>query len=294
MNHIHYANAMTVLRAQPFSAEEFALIESAAADLPWEQLSPMIKELQFPATSEAAKNAAYELIADEDKKHRGIAGMCVLASAMFESTERFHSWGIAEKVIFDTMCVLHRFCGEYRQEFGTFGFDRGFWAWRQTCGQIFRLGALEYEYTTMTIAHAEHTGIAPATPVLSVHIPSSADLSREALDDSYAQARAFYRAHPEVCLKEGLPPEAITCGSWLLCPNLRAMLKETSGIRRFAEDFELLHVQETSASVYHFLFWATEETPKAELADDTSLRRAVKAHLMAGGTIGSGYGLLKR
>ena len=294
MNHIHHDNALTVLKAQPFTAEELRLIEAAAADLPWEQLSPMIHDLQFPQTSETGKNAAYELIAEQDKKHRGIAGVCVLAAAMYESAGRFRNWGIEEKAIQDTLCVLHRFCGEYRQEFGVFGFDRGFWAWRQTCGKIFRLGSLEFEYTTMTIENAAYTGIAPATPVLSVHIPSGADLSREALDDSYAQARAFFPAHPEVCLKDGQPPVAITCGSWLLCPKLRKLLKETSGIRRFAEDFELRHVLESSDSVYHFLFWATAETPKEELPEDTSLRRAVKKHLMDGGAIGSGYGLLTR
>lgn len=294
MNHIHHEHALAVLKAQPFTAEEISLIEAAAADLPWEQLSPMIHDLQFPKTAEAGKNAAYELIAEQDRKHRGIAGVCVFAAAMYESAQRFRSWGIGEKAIQDTLWVLHRFCGEYRQEFGVFGFDRGFWAWRQVCGQIVRLGTLEFEYTTMTIANSEYSGLAPATPVLSVHIPSGADLSRAALDDSYQQARAFFRAHPQVCLKDGQPPEAITCGSWLLCPKLRALLRETSGIRRFAEDFELRHAQETSASVYHFLFWATEETPKAELAENTSLQRAVKAHLLAGGTIGSGYGLLKR
>ena len=54
MNHIHHDNALAMLRTMPFTAEELTLIEAAAADLPWEQLSPMIQDLQFPATSEAA------------------------------------------------------------------------------------------------------------------------------------------------------------------------------------------------------------------------------------------------
>lgn len=294
MSHIHHDNALALLRTMPFSAEEMVLIEAAAAGLPWEQLSPMIKELQFPATSEAAKNAAYELIGEADSKHRGIAGLCVLASAMFESAERFRSWGIDEKVIFDTLCVLHRFCGEYRQEFGVFGFDRGFWAWRQTCGQIFRLGALEYEYMTMTIRTSGLTGIPAATPILTIHIPSGADLSREALDASYAMARAFYPAHPEVCLADGQPPQHIICHSWLLSPTLYTLLKETSGIRRFAEDFELYDSEAESKGCYHFLFLAKDDTDPADLPEKTSLQRAVKAHLMAGGGIGSGGGLLKR
>ncbi len=294
MNHIHHDNALAMLRTMPFTGEEMALIEAAAADLPWEQLSPMIKELQFPATSEAAKNAAYQLIAEQDRQHKGIAGLCVLASAMYESAERFRSWGIPEKVIDDTLSVLQRFCVEYRKEFGVFGFDRGFWAWRQTCGQIFRLGALEYEYLTMTLHNAGLTGIPAATPVLTIHIPSGTDLSREALDDSYAQARAFYCEHPEVCLKDGQPPEAIMCHSWLLSPTLRTLLKENSGIRRFAEDFQLYESEAESKGCFHFLFMVTDDTAPSDLPEHTSLQRAVKAHLMAGGGIGSGFGLLKR
>ena len=294
MNHIHHDNALAMLRTMPFTAEETTLIESATANLPWEQLSPMIKELQFPATSEAAKNAAYELIAEQDRQHRGIAGLCVLASAMYESAERFRSWGIPENIINHTLSVLQRFTVEYRREFGVFGFDRGFWAWRQTCGQIFRLGALEYEYLTMTIHNSGLTGIPAATPVLTIHIPSGTDLSREALDDSYVQARAFYAAHPEVCLKDGQAPETIMCHSWLLSPTLRTLLKETSGIRRFAEDFQLYESEDHSKGCYHFLFLAKDDTPAADLPENTSLQRAVKAHLMAGGGIGSGFGLLKR
>jgi len=294
MNHIHHDNALAMLRTMPFTAEELTLIEAAAADLPWEQLSPMIHDLQFPAASEAAKNAAYALIGELDSKHRGIAGLCVLASAMFESAQRFRSWGIPENIIDHTMSVLQRFTAEYKKEFGVFGFDRGFWAWRQTCGTIFRLGALEYEYLTMTIRNSGLTGIPAATPILTIHIPSGTDLSREALDASYAMARAFYPAHPEVCLADGQPPQHIICHSWLLSPTLRTFLGQNSGIRRFAEDFELYDSEAESKGCYHFLFLAKDDTPAAELPENSSLQRAVKAHLMAGGGIGAGAGLLKR
>lgn len=293
MNINHFDNAMTVLRAQPFTQEEFALIEAAASALPWDELSPMIADLQFPATAEAAKDAAMALIAEQDKAHRGLAGMCVMAAAMYGSAKRFHALGIPQKVLFDTVCCLHRMAGEYRQEFGVLGFDRCFWIWRQACGQILRLGTLEFEYLSLSEWGASETGLPEGTPVLSVHIPSGADLSREALDDSYQQARAFFCEHPEVCPPDGKAPEAIFCGSWLLCPTLRTLLKENSGIRRFAEDFELCHVVEKSNGFYHFLYWTSEDTPVADLPENTSLQRAVKAHLLAGGSIGSAAGLLK-
>jgi len=294
MPHLHHIHAMTVLRAQPFTPEEIALIEAAAESLPWEQLSPMIEGLQFPHTAEKAKNDAYALIAHQDAQHKGLAGVCVLAAAMYGSAVRFAALGISQKVLHDTFCCLHRMAGEYRREFGCLGFDRGFWVWRQACLRIVRLGTLEYEYLLLDEEDAGELGLAVGTPVLSVHIPTGADLSREALDDSYAQARAFFAAHPQLCPPDGKEPAITFCSSWLLCPTLRTLLKENSGIRRFAEDFELHHFREKSNSFVHFLFWANADTPAADLPEDTSLQRAVKAHLLTGGNIGSACGLLKR
>jgi len=234
MNHIHHDHALAVLRAQPFAPAQLALIEAAAGCLPWEALSPMIEKLQCPSAAEEGKNEAFELIAELDAQHRGLAGMCVFAAAMYGTAKRLHAQGVSEKALHDTFCCLHRMTGEYEQEFGQTGFDRGFWVWRQACGRILRLGTLEFEYLSLSEWHAAETGLAEGTPVLSVHIPSGADLSREALDDSYHQARTLYPAHPELCLQAGKAPEAIFCGSWLLCPTLRTLLKENSGIRRFA------------------------------------------------------------
>ena len=293
MKHIHYANAMTVLKAQPFTAEEIALLEAAGAELPWEQLSPMIKGLQKPDTAAKAKDDAYALIAEQEKQHKGLAGVCVLAAAMYETAATLAAKGVSHKVLNDTFCCLHRMTGEYRMEFGCAGFDRGFWVWRQACCQIVRLGTLEFEYMLLPPDEADVLKLPAGTPALSVHIPTGADLSREALDDSYAQARTFFAEHPELCFPEGKVPEVIFCSSWLLCPTLRTLLNENSGIRRFAEDYALTRIQEKSNGVFHFLFWASNTTPLAELSEKTSLQRAVKAHLQGGGFIGSAAGLLK-
>ena len=293
MNHILCDNALTVLRAQPFTADEMAQLEAAAAMLPWEQLAPMVNDLHNPALAESAKNAAFELIAQQEAQTKGLAGVCVLAAGMYACAERLAACGVSHTALNDTFCCLHRMCGEYRKEFNTFGFDRGFWVWRQACGRILRLGTLEFEYV-IAGPNTDGKPVPEGKAYLSVHIPSGADLSREALDDSYAQARALFANCPQVCPPDGLAPEAIYCGSWLLCPTLRKLLKENSGIRRFAEDFELYRVQESSNGYRHFLFWAGEDTPIADYAEDTSLRRAVKAHLLNGGVIGSGSGLLKK
>ena len=295
MLHIHHEHALSVLHAQPFREQQMQLLEAAAACLPWEDLSAAIEQLQLPATAEAGKNAVYEQIAELDKAHNGLAGVCVFAAAMYATGVRLHAQGVSRQVLYDTFCCLQRTMDDYEKKFGVTGFDRGFWIWRQASGIIMRLGTLEFEYQpALSESTAAHTGLKAGQPVLNVHIPGAADLSREALDASYAMARAFYREYPFMCLNNGGYPQGIMCHSWLLSPTLRTLLKENSGIRRFAEDFTLTHSESESKGCYYFLFRVREDTPTADLPEDTSLRRAVKAYLMAGGGIGSGYGLLSR
>jgi hypothetical protein len=202
--------------------------------------------------------------------------------------------GIPEAVLAHTYSCLRVMSATYRREFGRFGFDRGFWIWRQSSGTIFRLGALEYEYLPeLSESAAQKTGLTAGKPVLTIHIPTGTDLSRAALDASYAQAHAFYQEGSAACLGGGAP-QAIMCDSWLLSPTLYSLLGEGSGIRRFADDFRLCSSEDKSEGHRHFLFLAGKDTPVADFPEDTSLRRAVKAHLLAGGGIGAGMGVLKK
>lgn len=80
------------------------------------------------------------------------------------------------------------------------------------------------------------------------------------------------------------------CGSWLLAPALNGLLPEDSGIRRFAGDYRIYDVDEEDQEFYEWLFGGCK--PMEELPERTSLQRAVKAHLAAGGRLGMARGIL--
>ena len=174
------------------------------------------------------------------------------------------------------------------------GFREGFWVWRQCCDQILRLGTLEFEYLPeLSEREVALTGMKPHAPILSVHIPCGCDTSREALNASYAMARTYFAERPYLCYANGVAPQGIVCHTWLLSTALKTLLKETSGIRRFMEDYEIVHHEEEGKDCIHFLFRVASDTPFENLPEDTSLRRDVKAYLLSGKGIGTGYGVLK-
>lgn len=94
---------------------------------------------------------------------------------------------------------------------GRFIFDRAFWAWRHLACRLFRLGTLEFEYRAAGADEPLPSGIGPGTPVLSVHIPSDARLSDDALPGSYGQADEFFALHGPHCVKAACP--ALCCAA---------------------------------------------------------------------------------
>ena len=84
------------------------------------------------------------------------------------------------------------------------------------------------------------------------------------------------------------------CCSWLLAPALAELLPEDSGIRRFAGDYRLCGVMENDQEFYRWLFQCEPPLPAEDLPERTSLQRAAKAHLAAGGKIGAASGVLVR
>ncbi|MDE7220377.1 MAG: acyltransferase domain-containing protein [Oscillospiraceae bacterium] len=263
-------------------AEELALPEQvmgplarAAETLP---VLPL-RELAAPETAEAAWKAvtASVPIWREDD---GMAHLAAALGGACYTREVYRENGVPEDVFFATMGCFARFLRETWEITGKWVFDRGFWTWRQTGGRLFRLGTLEFEYL-------------PGEGALGVHIPSDAVLSREELDRSYGWAERFFSGEGRAFCRQG-PPVEMRCSSWLLAPALAEMLPEGSGIRRFAGDYRLCEVLEDDREFYRWLFKCVPALPTEDLPEDTSLQRAAKDHLAAGGKIGAASGVRVR
>ena len=213
-----------------------------------------------------------------------------LGGACF-TREEYRRQGIGEDVYFATMLCLPRFLRETYEITGRWGYDRGFWTWRQTGRLLFRLGELEFEYRLTERNEPLPEGLQAGDPILSVHIPSDAKLTREKLDASYTWAKRFFSEVPGPWISE--KPRAILCGTWLLSPELYGLLSENSGIRRFADDYSLYHIQQNDNAIYRWLYQLSGPVSAEKLPERTSLQRSVKGHLLSGGLIGIAWGILK-
>ncbi len=244
--------------------------------------------LMDPARAPLAWQPLEQALAPDDPG--GMRLLALYLAAACGTRERYQAAGVPDAVFWDTMGCFGRFLRETRLRCGRFDFDRARWGWRQLACRIFRLGTLEFEYRLLMDAEPLPPGLAPGQPVLSVHIPSDAQLADGPLAASYAEARRFFAAEGAAFCENG-PPRVTLCGTWLLAPALRTLLPPTAGILRFARDYTLYAEEPDSGAFYVWLFEGKQ--PPAPLPQHTSLQRAAAAHLEAGGKIGEAWGVKK-
>ena len=239
---------------------------------PVKEAAPFLRGLCSAGYEEAASGLHAALGPDEG----GYKILSAMLQAALFTHEEYARLGIPEEVFFATMGCFPRFVREHKESFGVYGFDRWWWTGRQLSLSLFRIGALEYE-----LCRDEEK------PLISVHIPSDADLSDGAVDSSLLGARAF--------LKKYFPAYAaaqFSCHSWLLSPVLGELLPENSRINRFRERFTLISFDE-EADDYKLWVFKNKNLSFGELPEHTTLQRAMKAHLARGGKIGAAYGVIR-
>ena len=217
---------------------------------------------------EALRTIAERIGADAD----GMKMFVYLSHCALRTWENYRAKGIPQEIFFATMAFLTRFLAADSRRRGAPAFGWGWWFPRQLAMREFRLGALEYEMDGEEIA---------------VHIPADADLRAPSVSASLTAARAFFGTY--------YPAETaqarMTCDSWMLSPALPSLLPPQSNIAAFARRFRVVTWERESTA---FLEWIYPDPacPAERLPQTTSLQRAVRRHLHAGGKIGWAKGVL--
>ena len=189
---------------------------------------------------------------------------------------------IPESMLIDILYDTSRNMDEAFAKNGNYNIESGLIGWqtRHYTGRLFQLGRLQYE---AMLIKRDNRLLQKGDYVINTHIPSGGKLPHEEVRDSYRRAAAFFaRLMPDI------PFKGFVCESWMLSPQLREMLDERSNLVRFQSDYELYGTEEDE-SFYSYVFIKKPGDLRA-LQEDTALRRAIKARLLAGGKIMSGRG----
>lgn len=182
--------------------------------------------------------------------------------------------GFSEDIFVATMKFCTRFLYEHHATWGTFKYVWAWWFPRQMTVQEFRIGALEYE-----LVDGQEREIA-------VHIPSDADMKPDSIQASLSAFNTFR----ETCFADWKDVK-LTCDSWMLVPELRELLGESSRIVAFQRLFEIDQIDREAT---WFLGWIYpgHDIVDENLPEKTSLQRQLKKYLLAGNKFGIAKGHL--
>ena len=251
---------------------------------------PFFTGLFHPDTAHDSSTAIDELFSDcpQESPIHVYGYMTVLLIAALKAHEIYEDKGIGSNIYYDTMSFFKTVLEKDRAFYGEYSFrDTAFWYYREIAGLIYKLGELEYEMKRADDYSANLYNIPQGAPVLSVHIPFKAKLTRENLDNSYKKVKPFFgKYYPEY---ENAP---VTCGTWLLSPALKELLPQKSNILEFQSDYKIIKTDKSNDNCLTFLFGNPgKDIDFNDLPENTSLRKAAKQHLINGGTIGTGTGV---
>lgn len=222
-------------------------------------------QMNDPATWENALEGLKKYMEPDDD---GLKMLTCQLYAACNTYEKYKDLGILDEVYVETMKFFSRFLYSHNEIYGEYKYVWGWWAVRQISMQEFRISDLEYEMT-----------IQEGKKLISIHIPSDANMTSINLRKSYLDARDFFaKYYPEFANVD------MICGSWLLAPALKKILPDSSKIIQFQNSFELTSQEDDSPG---FLDWVygRRDIPFENLPEETSLQRKLKFYLLNGGKV---------
>ena len=128
----------------------------------------------------------------------------------------------------------------------------------------------------------------PGDGIMKVHIPFKGSFDRESIARSYEKARELFpRCFPEYTCT------GFTTATWLLAPELDAVLKEGSNIRAFGREYHRFPLASSGKDIFEYVFKVSvsdvSQVDIDSLPETTSLQRNVK-ELARQGTVFHEFG----
>ena len=206
----------------------------------------------------------------------GVLELLALVATVDEVRAYHASRGIGDDDSWRALSDLGQQVFVHRLTYEAFGLHTHDWLRVAWSGAFYWLGRLQFNLQRDPL---DPGAAAAGTWVLSTHIPRSGPLTPAEVDASFAAARIFFAEH-----FAGFDVNAFHCHSWLLDPQLTAVLPATSNMALFQRRWTL--TGEPGNGDDDAVFFTFARRPPVDLASlprDTTLQRAILDRLADGG-----------
>ena len=230
--------------------------------------------------------------ADKSGIHINTLNLYIYMRFLEDTYAEYKKLGVGDDIFLRTMSgfsVASRMTNENGLAFGVQQPVYRQWYRREIGAVIFAIGLLRFEIVKAPCyMEVDGKSIKEGESCISVHIPRFVKWDNEACEETYAEARNFFKKF------FGMNDVFFICRSWLLYPWLEDVLPENSKILDFKRKYKIVEVMENNLGMKWIFNWGIgsgDEVNYEELPEDTSLRRAAKARLLSGKNIGTAMGV---
>ena len=206
--------------------------------------------------------------------------------------EEYAKYNIEESIQKDTILDIYCKYNECKNIFGIDGVDS--WGWYKGIFtlNVLALGRLQFEFIDFHLDSYTKNGffLKKGDTVLTVHIPNTGTpLNHDECLKSYKRAKEFYANYFK---GEKVP---IICWSWIMNPKHYELLNENSNILKFMNDYDIIDKAEyDDFNLLSSRVFGKESIESVDkIPENSSLQRIYKQHLLNGGKLGWGLGVLK-
>ena len=200
--------------------------------------------------------------------------------------EVYRERGLAPEIFYNTMLDLRYKLEECKAVYGVVGTFVASWFAGFFRLTRFALGRLQFEIIDFGDTYEKNGRcLPPDSKVINIHIPrTGTPMDPNSCDEAFAMAKEFFK-------REVGDPTPFVCSSWLLYPENKDILPETSNTYKFLMRFDVYNHRITKDGSNLWRLFDTKETNPDRLPTDTSFRRRYVEHLKKGGKLGSGKGV---
>lgn len=196
---------------------------------------------------------------------------------------------IPEDIYASSVCDLKWKAKECLENYGVWGIFVGWWTIGFFQMKRFAIGRLQFNMREFPYdMSANRLSFVQGQEYIDVHIPSSGPLNYDECQIAYKRAANFFTN------RYGLKNIVFGCRSWLLSPDNKKILPESSNILKFMKDYTILEEKKDISNSNLWRIFNVMKMPEstAMLPNDSSLRRAFIKWLEDGNTINTAFGVI--
>lgn len=220
------------------------------------------------------------------KFQNDVTRLAVMIEAANQTKLKYQQLGLPESVLYDTLDDIRIWCENNQNR----GLKKYNWIKNHINCELFKIGRLQFQLFKCTDKSLDysHFPFDFGENLLYIHIPQGEKLLYSDCIASIKSAIDFFaRYFPDYNYKY------FFCESWLLYGDNYLFMKPSSNIMQFSSMFDVICSKNVDNQAIERIF-GKRRLNKKKYQESTSLQKAAKAHLLSGGKLGIGIGIIDK